>query len=110
MKRGTALSTILRGVIRNSHVESLTAIFSGQITAILARYLPPPYCFRAGRRPARRNFQFREVEQSERSSEFGWSVHIQFPHQRACGFCCEGHIGRPRAAHAVLDLVPDLVI
>lgn len=54
MKRGTALRTTLRGVIRNSHVESLTAIFSGQITLILAdtrlRYLPPPHCVRAGRR------------------------------------------------------------
>jgi hypothetical protein len=43
MKRGTAGRTTLRGVIRNSHAESLTAIFSGQITFILASdNLPPP--------------------------------------------------------------------
>jgi hypothetical protein len=30
------LSTILRGVIRHSHVKSLTPIFGGQITFILA--------------------------------------------------------------------------
>ena len=36
MKRGNALLTTLRGVIGNSHAKSLTPIFSGQITLILA--------------------------------------------------------------------------
>src|ERR1700687_4367123 len=51
MKRGTALSTTLRGVIRDSRIKSLTPIFSGQITFILPSdtYLPPPYSFARGR-------------------------------------------------------------
>ena len=56
MKRGNALPTTLRGVIRNSHVESLTAIFSGQITLILAElasdtYLRRTVFARGGDRP-----------------------------------------------------------
>jgi hypothetical protein len=53
MKRGTALSTILRGVIRNSHVKFLTPIFSGQITLILASdtYFRRTVFARGGDRP-----------------------------------------------------------
>jgi hypothetical protein len=47
------LQTTLRGVIRNSHVESLTPIFSGQITLILASdtYLRRIVFARGGDRP-----------------------------------------------------------
>ena len=53
MKRGTAGRTTLRGVIRNSHAESFTAIFSGQITLILASdtYLRRTVFGRGGDRP-----------------------------------------------------------
>ena len=53
MKRGTVLRTTLRGVIRNSHAKSLTPIFSGQITLILASdtYLRRAVFARGGDRP-----------------------------------------------------------
>jgi hypothetical protein len=112
MKRGNALLTTLRGVIGNSHVESLTAIFSGQITLIRASdtYLLRRTVFaRGGERP---DELFNSVKWN-RVSGGGSSDGVytfNFLSRELAVSVAKGTSAVPEAALAVLYLVPDLIV